>query len=924
MRCEECNKVIPDNAAYCAYCGAKAAAGGLHAPVFRFNLSGDKAVTLKDLTYALDRNWGAARVHLYAGDFANWLGSMGRGVLADQVREITRSYSDNPDLGLELFTRLIGDAANADIPPARPALDPERIDFGRVPRDNHAETTLTITNAETRGYLAGRVRVPPGVTWLTLSAHEFAGPRTQITLRASTRDLPAGSQHRTRLIFVTPFDTTETTASLYVATEWSTLLRALIGWVLGGAVALLAMAAAALLLRELEAAAGGLPWTFLYLGLAALVALVVFGSIRTQDTALAIVLSILIGGLVLLPIGLGVLALSFVLAIIGHQTAAIALTVDSTPLALALMAGVGALVGGLVGLYTGLRRLRRAPAGLLLAAALLAMALLGLARLAPVVSFGVFRPANQPLLVDIQVPVPYLAFAATLPAPGMDATLTAVAPSATPAPTPTLARRLVSDVGMLWEVAPVTNPGGELPPAGVVDLAAGIDPAGRVHIAYIAQPDAARNVTLLYYAWLEGGDAGGAWQAVMVTTGEALAGVALALDADGRPYIAYTAQSDNPAQITLHLATQAAEDAGWTVETVDGPGLVGAPAPAFDAAGRLALAYPGGAGQGLKLARPREAAAPDVPEVLADETGGWDVELIDETEGVGGCPALAFDRDGVPHVAYVDETNAALRYARYLPAAAIPTVTPAATPTPGILETLETGTETEAWYIETISAPDRRISCDLALALDEQTGARHVLFYDAQAEHIYEALYLPTAARWRFNRLDAARPPGPADGVRAPLSLALDRRGRLLMTYNGPASLRFAREVEGNILQSGVIDGPSPAQQVLLSGALRSYVVYVFQGDIWYATLLQAPEAPALAATPTLGPSPTPYLTPTPSPVPVCGDGVCQPGGAEDFQTCPGDCAGEDWVCGNEICEEFAEDARTCPADCTGPFDETR
>ncbi len=938
MRCDACDKVIADTSAYCAYCGAKAAAGGIHAPVFRFNLSDDKAVTLKDLAYALDRNWQASQVHLYSGDFANWLGSMGRGVLADQAREIVRSYPENTHLGLELFVRLISDAANADIPAAGPALDPAVVNFGAVPRDNFAETKLTITNAQERGYLSGRVRVPPGVTWLALSGHAFAGPRTEITLTATTRGLPAGGHYRTRLMLTTPFETVETEVVMRVATEWSALLRAVVSWTLAGGLGVLLAAVLGLLLREVGAE---LPWSAIYMALAALAAVVAFGSLRTRDTALAIVLSALIGLAMLLPLGLVVLVLSFVVALASYQTVALALTTGSTAAALGMVGGVGAALGGAMGLFMGLRRLRRTPAGCMLALMLLAVLVGGIVAFGPSVAFGAFTPP-QPVLENLSVPVPYLAFAATVPPSGPTQTAVALQitpPTRTPTRTPTPARRSVEPVTMLWEADPVVDLLGEgndeaaLPPDFAPAADAALDQAGRLHVAYAAP---AQGGTALYYLSMEK-------TPEAVAAGSAISSVVLLVDEEDVPYVIYMDQAEAGAPVLLHMAVR--EDGVWATTLVNEAAR--APAFAIGAEGAPLVAY-FGEGGALNLARYIESEI-TVEEEAAEAAlllGEWDVDTIGEEAGAevdldaaatavaeavaageggaagAGCVALAVDEEGAPHLAYVEPDSAVLRYARYVSAPeAAGTATPGAspetdapTPTPSLTPVLTPTPEVRAgWRVEVVTERSRRAGCDVALALNPVTGMPHVLFYDIEAEHLYEAASLPGAGAWRVDRLGAARPADEGT-LHRPLSLAVDRRGRMYMSFNGPASLRVGRELANNVIQSAVVDGPSPVQQVLVDGAFGLHVVYWARGGVWHAELVQAPLTPspegAKKPTPALPATPTPTVTPAP----LCGDGVCHP---EEVDNCLDDCRGEGWACGNGLCEDNAgEDAVICPADC--------
>ncbi len=842
MRCAECEKVIPDDAAYCAYCGAKAAASGLHAPIFRFADSADQAATLKDLAYLIDRNWEASLRHLYEGDFANWLGALGRGVLADQARDIVKAYPDDRPLGLELFVNVIADAAKADIPPAGPELSPKRIDFGVAPRDNITQVKLVITNKRDRGYLSGRLRLPPGVFWLTCSPREFTGPRTEITLTANTRDMPAGAHHRTTLIVTTLFETVETDVTLRVSTEWAALLRAMVVWALTGALGMFLASGAALLLNDLLP---NVPWLPVYIVLAVIAAVVSFGSIKTRDAAAAIALSALIGVATLIPIALGALAVGFALRLLHYQATTIARAVESTGVALAAMMGVGAALGVIAGLFVGLRRVRRAPTGLLLAAALLAALTVGVYTFRPAVVLGEFR-SSQPFLTDLAIPVPYLAFAPTLPAPGSGPPPTPTRPAPpTPLPSPTPAIRPVANVTLLWDVVPVEEG------MNASAVSGALDSQGRAHVAYVVSGDGGAE---LRYAVQE--EAG--WAIATVDAGD-LGYAALALDAEGRPYIAYATGVASDAQVRLSLASLEAETNAWAVESIDGPGAGRWPALVIDPAGQPVIAYFDARASDLRVARRTEF--------------GWAPETVDPVGDVGYCPALALDAGGLPHVVYIDAETEALRYNRY------------------------TGAD---WFA--IAVPyERRVGCDTALALSPN-GARYLLFHDLEGGRVVEGAFVDD--EWHFTQIGAARPL--ADG-RVPLSLTLGADGRAQLTYNSPTSLRHVRD-DGTQWLNAVVDGPSPAHQVVIDRAGGAHIVYAFQGGVWYASL-RAGLLSVLPTTPTPGPSPTPT-----APAFVCGDGICQDPAAD----CALDCQGEGWACGDAVCEEEFEDPLSCPADCAG------
>ncbi|MCZ7542442.1 MAG: hypothetical protein M5R40_02380 [Anaerolineae bacterium] len=220
------------------------------------------------------------------------------------------------------------------------------------------------------------------------------------------------------------------------------------------------------------------------------------------------------------------------------------------------------------------------------------------------------------------------------------------------------------------------------------------------------------------------------------------------------------------------MASLDAETNVWSVENADGPGAGRWPAIVIDRDGQPVVAYFDARQFDLKVARRAGV--------------GWSVETVDAVGDVGYCPALALDADGLPNVAYIDGENDSLRYSRF---------------------------DGEAWFA--IAVPyAQRAGCNTALALSAG-GRRYLAFYDLEDESVVEAAYEDEA--WYFTQMGATRPL--PDGV-APLSLALGLNGRAQLTYNGPTSLRYARD-DGRQWQNAVVDGPGAAHQVFVDGQGR-------------------------------------------------------------------------------------------------------
>ena len=124
----------------------------------------------------------------------------------------------------------------------------------------------------------------------------------------------------------------------------------------------------------------------------------------------------------------------------------------------------------------------------------------------------------------------------------------------------------------------------------------------------------------------------------------------IALDAAGRPRIAYHARSGRSLRYSALLA-----EGLWSYEIVDNSGDVGGYASvAMDPVGKPWIAY--------------YVAHDKVPRVATREAGGaWITTSIGPADDVGEYTSLAFDPAGTPHVAYYDEGNKDLLFATRLP-----------------------------------------------------------------------------------------------------------------------------------------------------------------------------------------------------------------------------------------------------------------
>jgi hypothetical protein len=115
---------------------------------------------------------------------------------------------------------------------------------------------------------------------------------------------------------------------------------------------------------------------------------------------------------------------------------------------------------------------------------------------------------------------------------------------------------------------------------------------------------------------------------------------------------------------------------------------------AFDAAGRLHLAYFDAAAQNLKYA-------------LRDIDGSWSAAAtVDAAGDVGHHASLQIDPNGRPGIAYFDATHSDLKYAHLGP---------------------------DGWTIEAVDTP-RRVGLYPSLAYDPD-GQPHISYYHMRLEH---------------------------------------------------------------------------------------------------------------------------------------------------------------------------------------------
>jgi len=187
-----------------------------------------------------------------------------------------------------------------------------------------------------------------------------------------------------------------------------------------------------------------------------------------------------------------------------------------------------------------------------------------------------------------------------------------------------------------------------------------------------------------------------------------------------------------------------APDAEWVIETVDSAGNVGGcPSLALDVLDRPHISYDDDTNWALKYARWTGSA--------------WAIETVDSAGRLALWASLALDASGHPHISYYDSTNRALKYARW------------------------TGS---VWAIETVDTD----VWDTSLAVDA-SGSPHISYYDPTNRALKYARW--TGSSWATETVDGTD--SEDLGVRS--SLALDASGHPHISYYDLTNraLKYAR-----------------------------------------------------------------------------------------------------------------------------------
>jgi hypothetical protein len=271
---------------------------------------------------------------------------------------------------------------------------------------------------------------------------------------------------------------------------------------------------------------------------------------------------------------------------------------------------------------------------------------------------------------------------------------------------------------------------------------------------------------LMYAAWN-----GATWDLQTVAgSNDEYGAVALSLDLSGYPHISYQVERWNIDPI--HTINQAAWDGSqWDFETIDSASEAGGPTSlALDENGKPRVAYRTGV---------LVNGAPANLSYASWDGNVWQSEVVVSDRNVAWDLSMAIDKNGDPHIAYIDYSNNAVKYAHW-------------TGSTWDLQTLGTGSSVSlildeadnphlafgqyhvywdgnAWIYEVV---DNMSGQEVSLALDS-AGFAHISYYqNSQIKYVWW-----DGSQWTTQTVDTITPFSPQ------LSLALDHNDRPHISY---------------------------------------------------------------------------------------------------------------------------------------------
>jgi len=149
---------------------------------------GGEASTPEQIAQLIDQNWEQGKTYLYNGFISIWLKYAQQERLADTANNIASRYSDDKDIGLEMFVQKL----HPQIGQPKLEISHTEIDFGEVDAERIAQggytSQFTISNSG-RGHLYGTVQ--SSEPWLEVDVENFSGNQVGVKVTIVGLGLPA-------------------------------------------------------------------------------------------------------------------------------------------------------------------------------------------------------------------------------------------------------------------------------------------------------------------------------------------------------------------------------------------------------------------------------------------------------------------------------------------------------------------------------------------------------------------------------------------------------------------------------------------------------------------------------------------------------------------------------------------------------------